>query len=59
MEVLKKNNRRYDRKGGKESAPWIGPYTIHKITHTTVFLTNNGKALKTGINISQVKRFYE
>jgi hypothetical protein len=56
--VLKKNNRKADRKGGKNENPWIGLYMVYKKTDRCVFLERNGKPLQQGVNVNQVKKYY-
>lgn len=55
--VLLKNMRRSDRKGGKASDPWIGPYVVMEVKETgTCRLKNKrGVVLKRSFNASQLK----
>ena len=51
--VLSKNQRRMDRKGGKFSFKWIGSFTVHSISNKTLcFLIN-----KDGTLINQMQGF--
>ncbi|XP_065315502.1 uncharacterized protein LOC135924374 [Gordionus sp. m RMFG-2023] len=50
--VLIWNSRRADRKGGKMSRPWLGPFTIVGIDKSNVELISaSGKQVKTRPNI--------
>ena len=62
--VLLKNNKRFDRKGGKFSQKWLGPYTIMNISdkgvetliNTTLFnLNTTFKEQTTNQNQHQMK----
>ena len=58
--VLLQNLKRQDRKGGKFTYKWIGPYTIESISKTGLCaLTNQkGVTLKKKYNVSLLKPFY-
>jgi hypothetical protein len=57
-EVLRKNNRRSDRKGGKKEDPWLGPYTVASVNNNGTYkLSNAGRMLKIGVNASQLKPY--
>ena len=58
--VLLQNLKRQDRKGGKFTYKWIGPYTIESIWETGLCaLTNQkGVTLKKKYNVSLLKPFY-
>ena len=55
--VLLQNQRRQDRKGGKFSYKWIGPYTIKSISKTglCVLINEKGFVLKKKYNVSLLK----
>ena len=55
--VLLQNQRRQDRKGGKFSYKWIGPYTIKSISKTglCVLINEKGFALKKKYSVSLLK----
>ena len=50
---------RDDRKGGKASEPWLGPYTIVNQKTSGAFVLKNlkGDVLKKAYNINQLKPF--
>lgn len=58
-DVLMKNMRRKDRKGGKFSDQWLGPYTIHilQCNGTVTLKTKKGSILLRKANISNLKLF--
>ena len=58
--VLLQNFKRQDRKGGKFTYKWIGPYTIESISKTGLCALNNQKSvtLKNKYNVSRLKPFY-
>lgn len=61
-QVVKWNNRRHDRKGGKmEQLPWnYGPYYIHNITKSgsyKICSTPGGDPMKTAIPAKQLKKW--
>ena len=58
--VLLQDLKRQDRKGGKFTCKWIGPYTIESISKTGLCaLTNQkGVTLKKKYNVSLLKSFY-
>ena len=49
QKVLLKNQRRFDRKGGKFSFKWFGPFTIHSISNKNLcsLLNKDGTLIKT------------
>ena len=51
--VLLKNQRREDRKGGKFSIKWLGPYTVHAILDKNFcsLINKDGKELKTNVSL--------
>ena len=57
--VLLQNQRRQDRKGGKFSYTWIGPYTIKSISKTglCVLINEKGFVLKKKYNLSLLKPY--
>ena len=57
--VLLQNQRRQDRKGGKFSYKWIGPYTIKSISKTglCVLINEKGFVLKKKYNVSLLKPY--
>ena len=57
--VLLQNQRRQDRKGGKFSYKWIGPYTIKSISKTglCVLISEKGFVLKKKYNVSLLKPY--
>ena len=59
VEVLLRNNKRKDRKGGKFCYKWIGPYVVSHITKKGVatLRNNNGLELKKKYNITHLKLF--
>ena len=58
--VLLKNLKRADRKGGKSSMPWLGPYTIVEIVgHNVCTLSSDKGPLKTKQNLCNIKIFQE
>ena len=58
--VLLQNLKRQDRKGGKFTFKWIGPYIIQSISKTGLCALSNqkGVALKKKYNVSLLKPFY-
>lgn len=59
-EVLLKNLRREDRKGGWVFMPWIGPFTIHDIINkNTCVLKRGDTILKRKQLISNIKKYYK
>jgi len=58
-EVLLKNLRREDRKGGWVFMPWIGPFIIHDILDKKKCVLSRGKnLLKTKQLISNIKKYH-
>ena len=58
--VLIKNLRRADRKGGKSSLPWSGPYTIVELFNNNVCSLSSEKGLlKTKQNLCNLKMYLE
>ena len=43
--VLLKNNKRFDRKGGKFSQKWLGPYTVVNISGKRVATLKNASEM--------------
>lgn len=58
--VLLQNLKRKDRKGGKFTYKWIGPYTVQSISKTgmCVLSNQNGITLKKKYNVSILKEFH-
>ena len=58
--VLLQNLKRLDRKGGKFTFKWIGPYIIQSISKTGLCALSNqkGVTLKKNYNVSLLKPFY-
>ena len=58
--ILLQNQKRQDRKGGKFTYKWIGPYTIQSISKTGLCVLINGKgaSLKKKYNVNLLKRFH-
>ena len=56
--VLSKNNKRFDRRVGKFSQKWLGPYTVMNISDKGVATLKNasGVTLKNKYNIVQLKQ---
>ena len=61
MQVLLQNNKRKDRKGGKFSYKWRGPYILQEIDHKGVasLQTMSGGKLKTRYNVAQLTQYHE
>ena len=59
--VLLKSNKRFDRKGGKFSQKWFGPYTVMNISDKGVATLKNASAmtLKNKYNIVQLKHYIQ
>ena len=59
--VLLRNNKRNDRKGGKFTQKWIGPYTVTNITEkgAATLKNSSGHILKTKYNVSQLRPYFE
>ena len=59
--VLLKNNKRFDRKGGKFSQKWLGPYTVMNISDNGVATLKkaSGVTLKNKYNIAQLKHYIQ
>ena len=59
--VLLKNNKRFDRKGGKFSQKWLGPYTVMNISDKGVatLKSASGVILKNKYNIVQLKHYIQ
>ena len=58
--VLLQNLKQQDRKGGKFTFKWIGPYIIQSISKTSLYALSNqkGVTLKKKYNVSLLKPFY-
>ena len=56
-EVFARNNKRNDRKGGKFSFKWMGPYIVTDVTKSGLATLKNkeGELLKTKYNKIQLK----
>ena len=60
IKVLKKNNRRDDRKGGKAEDSWLGPYIVEEVKQNGTYkISRDGRVLKTLVNASQLKLYIE
>lgn len=58
--VLLKNLKRADRKGGKETCPWLGPYAIVKVNdNSTCRLSSETGELKKTQHMCNLKRFLD
>ena len=58
VQILLRNIRRDDRKGGKFSQKWLGPFTICEIFNNgTVNLKKSGSPLKTKQNLCNLKAY--
>ena len=57
VEVLLRNNKRKDRKGGKFCYKWIGPYVVSHITKKGVATLRNNNGLEKKYNITHLKLF--
>ena len=59
--ILLKNQTREDRKGGKFSFKWLGPYTVHAISDKNIcsLINKDGKLLKTKYNVSLLKPYVD
>ena len=59
--VFLQNLKRQDRKGGRFSYKWIGPYTLESISTKGLSELKNSKGvtLKTKYNVSLIKPFHE
>ncbi len=57
--VLRRNMKQKTRKGSKSEDRWLGPYKIVEVLKTTCRLQNKaGVLLKTGINVTQLKKYF-
>ena len=58
---LLKNNKQFDRKGGKFLQKWLGPYTVKNISDKGVATLKNasGVTLKNKYNIVQLKHYIQ
>ena len=56
-----KNNKRIDRKGGKFSQEWLGPYTVTKISEKGVVTLKNtpGLILNKKYNVTNLKHYFK
>ena len=59
--VLLKYSKRFDRRGGKFSQKWLGPYTVMNISDKGVATLKNalGVTLKNKYNIVQLKDYIQ
>ena len=59
--LLLKNNKRFDRKGGKFSQKWLGPYTVVNISDKGVATLKNASelTLKKTCNVVQLKHYIQ
>ena len=58
--VLRRNMQQKTRKGSKREDRWLGPFIIVELTTTCCSLKNiQGKLLKTRINLSQLKPYFQ
>jgi len=58
--VLLKNLKRSDRKGGKATLPWLGPYTILEVFHNnTCRLSSQSGELAKKYNLCNLKRYHD
>ena len=59
--MFRRNNKRNDRKGGKFSYKWLGPFVVSDIAKTglATLKNNDGKLLKTKYNIVQLKPIFD
>ena len=59
--MLLKNNKRFDRKGGKFSQKWLGPYTVMNMSDKGVATLKStlGVTLKNKYNIVQLKHYIQ
>ena len=57
MEVLVENSQQKERKGGKLTDRWLGPYTINRNLGKGVYelKSSSGKLLKKKYNIARLK----
>ena len=57
MEVLVENSRQKERKGGKLTDRWLGPYTANRNLGKGVYelKSSSGKVLKNKYNIARLK----
>ena len=56
-----RNLKRDDRKGGKVSKPWLGPYTCQNLykNNCCQLQSNDGTLLKKMYNLKHIRKFYE
>ncbi|KAK4294452.1 hypothetical protein Pmani_032924 [Petrolisthes manimaculis] len=60
--VLRYNHRRADRKGGKQTDPWDGPYEVAQVGEKGLYCLINASTkvtLKTKVNGCNLKPFFE
>ena len=59
--VLLKNNKRFNRKGGKLSQKWLGPYTVWNISEKGISTLKNPLVLtlKKTFNLVQLKHYIQ
>ena len=60
--VLRYNLRRADRKGGKQTYPWDGPYEVDKVCAKGLYCLVNASTkvpLKTKVNGCNLEPFFE
>jgi hypothetical protein len=59
-QVLKRNLKRSDRKGGKHEERWMGPYEVRGSTpRGLLLLRKNGRDLKQAVNPRNIKPFFD
>jgi hypothetical protein len=57
-EVLKRNAKRLDRKGGKEMDRWLGPYTVKSVTQKGQYILSKGdRDFKQAVNRKNLKLY--
>ena len=61
QKVLLKNHRRMDRKCGKFSFKWFGPFTVHLISNKNLcsLINKDGTLIKTKDNVSLLKPYLD
>ena len=61
QKMVLKNERRMDRKGGKFSFKWFGPFTIHSTSNKNFcsLINKDGTLIKTKYNVSLLKPYLD
>ena len=61
QKVLLKNQRRMDRKGGKLSFKWFGPFTVHSISNKDLssVINKDGTLIKSKCNVYLLKPYLD